>query len=748
MTYISDTDRKFIENKYHRTDDPKFTPFERFGYHGYEYDEATGLSDDEMNQGLIALAEQTKDLPHCLAKAMAFCYQVDNTRIDVNSQDYFVGFYNWSRPAYKHFNGRWYKEVFDSIPGLNQQINDYQQSATADIWLDTEHSVPNWMDLMRLGFPGIAKRARDWQEHFEKEDNLTENERDFLQSVAMEYDAIVRICKRFYDYAVAHPCDKTKVVAESLLTISKGAPKTTFDALMVMYIYFMCTECFDMFQARSLGNGFDRCLYAFYQNDLKNKTFTKLDIMTFLSYFFLQFSSIGNYWGQPLYLCGTDYDGETDISELTHLILDTYDSLNIYNPKLQFKIDNNTPQHLTDHVLDMIRRGNSSVVICCVPGITKSLMSCYGASYDEAKNCDISGCNEMHIRGNEGCMISSLPNMAKAISFVFNNGVDTITGKKIGIETGKLETLKTFEDFYEAFRKQFEHILDEIIGMALKYEKHVAQINPSIMLSGTIERSLQKKIDAYAFGVKYPTSAILLCSFASSVDSLMAVKELVYDNKVTTLDELKKALAQNWEGYESLRQMALNAKHKFGNDDKEADAYAAAIFKWFSLYVTGKRNARGGVYKVGVPSTLHFISQGKISEATPDGRKKGEEFSKNVAPVIGMERKGVTGLLHSSMKLSPYLFSEAFVLDVMLHPSAVAGDDGLAAMRAIVLNYMKQDGICIQFNIFSTQMLRDAQKNPAKYKNLQVRVSGWNVLWNDLSLSEQNAYIARAESLE
>ena len=221
---------------------------------------------------------------------------------------------------------------------------------------------------------------------------------------------------------------------------------------------------------------------------------------------------------------------------------------------------------------------------------------------------------------------------------------------------------------------------------------------------------------------------------------------MVFEKKAATLAEFKDALQHNWEGYENLRRLALNARDKYGNANKQADLYAAALFRWFSVYVTGQKNSRGGVYKVGVPSTLHFITQGKVTQATPDGRKEGEECSKNVAPVIGMERGGVTAMIRSALATGPWLFSEAYVLDVMLHPSAVSGADGLDAMKGLIDTYMKHDGISIQFNIFSAEMLRDAQAHPEKYKNLQVRVSGWNVLWNDLSREDQEAYIKRAES--
>ena len=175
--------------------------------------------------------------------------------------------------------------------------------------------------------------------------------------------------------------------------------------------------------------------------------------------------------------------------------------------------------------------------------------------------------------------------------------------------------------------------------------------------------------------------------------------------------------------------------------------YASAMFNKIAVYITGQKNSRGSFYKTGVPSTTHFLLHGRCTKATPDGRRAGEELSKNTAPVNGTERNGVTGTMLSAMKTSMWLFSEAYVLDLMMHPSSAGGDHGLEAMYGLVMNYMKNDGISIQFNVFDSKMLRDAQKNPDKYKNLQVRVSGWSVLWNNMSKTEQDAYILRSDGL-
>lgn len=746
MELISIEDRHYIENKYHKVSEP-FDPFNRFPYHGIDTAFSEGLDDESMKQALDEMYAASPNEDRARLKAKAFAFVLDNARLTVNPHDYFPCLYNWGRALDKPMIYKWEAEVFENDAELNREKQMHLRCAASEMWLDTNHVVPDWTDILSLGFAGILERAKNYHRRYLESGALSKKEEAFFDSIEIEYSAILRFIQRLADYTRAHPGEKSERMVTCFETLLTGAPKNTFEAIETMYLYFLFSESVDSFQVRSLGHGLDRSLWSFYKRDIEEGIFSNDEIKRYLAYFFLQFSAIGNYWGQPFYLCATDFDNKTDISELTNIILSVYDSLSIYNPKIQLKIDFATPKSIVLQALDMIRRGHSSIVICCVPGIIKSLTSCYGTTPEEARDCDISGCNEMHVRADEANMISSIANVAKAVSYVFDNGIDEITGDIVGVRTGNVEDFESFDDFFSAFLKQLEHLFDSIIGMARRYEHLVSEVNPSVMLSGTMKRSLEKKIDAYAFGVKYPTSSILMCSLATAIDSLLAVKELVFDKRVTTLAEMKKALDANWEGYEALRRRALLADHKYGINDEASDRIAAAVFRWIAGYVTGQKNSRGGVYKVGVPSTRHFINFGKKTKATPDGRRMGEELSKNAAPVIGMERRGVTAMIHSALKCDPYLFSEAYVLDVMLHPSAVSGDEGLEAMYAIVMNYMHRDGISIQFNVFNTEMLKDAQKHPEKYKNLQVRVSGWNVLWNNMTKSEQDAYITRAQAL-
>lgn len=741
------TDREFIENKYHKTNE-NFDPFERMAYHGYDFDKSTGLEDEEISDGLAKLYKKTRGLPHPVTKAHAVKYVLENTKIDINEHDYFVGFWSVNRLANCVTSNKWNEEVFNNIlPELKEKMHDMNVSGAITIWPDFDHVVPDWDSILGLGFPGLKKRAEEYKELHRKNNTLTPETEAFFDGIIIEYTAIIDLIDRLYNYALTKSHEKAARIAECLCHIRDGAPQNTYEAMQVMYIYFMISECFDSYQVRSLGNGLDNTLYSFYKNDLKNGTYTKEEIRELFRYFLFQWSAIGNYWGQPFYMGGTNTGGSTKYNELSYDILDIYDEIGIYNPKIQIKVNKNTPDKLLFKVFDMIRRGHSCFVFCCEPGMMKAVMT-YGATYDEALNMDIRGCHETGVRANEVSTGTGYVNALKAVEYVFSNGFDSRTDKQFGLKTGELKDLKTFDDFYSAVLKQWQSLIEMTIDVSLQYEKYLSFINPSNMYSATIDGALKKGCDAYQNGVKFNNSAILNCGFASLVDAVMAVKEFVYDKKAVTLEILAKALAANWNGFEDLHTQIVKSPHKYGNDDEETNRYTEAMSSYFMSKVNNRPNARGGVYKAQMHSALQFVLQGKKTGATPDGRYAGDEISKNGSPSVGMDREGVTALIKSALKARPDTYCESFCLDVMLHPSAVNGDDGLEIMKSLLFMYMKNGGQSIQFNVFNADTLRDAQKHPDKYKNLQVRVCGWNVLWNNLSKDEQEAYIKRAENIK
>jgi len=746
MKFIPEQDYDYLINKYHDTKKP-FDPYKRRAYHGYDYDKSTGLSDEEIFEGLLVLDKELQDYPHPVAKAKAIEYVLKNTRIDVNEHDYFFGIYTWNQAIKATTLLKWKEEVFThKLSEIDETMKSLNCSGAVSIWPDFDHVVPDWDSLMSLGFVGIRRRAREYRTMHESKRKLSRDEQAFFDGIEIEYTAIIDFIDRLYQYAYKQSHSKAAKQTACLLHLRDGAPTDIYEAMQMIFIFFMVSESVDLYQVRSLGNGLDHTLYPFYQKDLAAQKYTRDEIKEFLAYFLIQWSSIENYWGQPFYLGGTAEDGTSLINPLSHDIIDVYRELGIYNPKIQIKYNKNTPIEFTNKVLDMIRSGQSSFVFCCEPGMWRAVMS-YGASFDEARTMDIRGCYETGVRANEVSTATGYVNPLKAVVLTLHDGFDPLTGKQIGVHTGDVSEFASFEDFYKAFLSQYGHLIEETIRCANAYDPYMAYINPSSMYSATVKTSLENAHDGYGGGVKFNNSALLNCGLGTAVDAIMAIYEIVYEKNMVSLEKFKTILDQNWEGYDILRLKALNSKRKYGTNDALTDAYAAEISKFFCDRVNGRKNGRGGVYKAILHSAMQFVWQGKKTEATPDGRRMGDEISKNASPTPGMDRSGVTALIHSALKLKPSSYPESFCLDLMLHPSVTEGDEGLAAMRALLDVYTENGGMSLQFNVLNAKILREAQKAPEKYKNLQIRVCGWNVLWSNLSRAEQDAYIVRAENI-
>lgn len=744
---ISKQDRFFIERKYH---DPEkeFDPFNRMAYHGIGYIEDSGLNDDELLSGLEALSIKTEKLPHPIARAMAIKYVLENERLYINEHDYFVGLYSLNRLANNTTFNKWKSQSKTyRDPKLLECAKDFNLSGAVMIWTDYDHVVPDWKSLMELGFSGIRERARAYRAMHEKNQTLDDETSAFFDGIEIQYTAIIELIDRMYRTAMAQNFEKAPKIAECLKNLLNGAPTTFYEALQLIFIYFIVSESIDSYQVRSLGNGLDNTLYSFYKNDLESGKYTQQELENYLSYFLMQWSAIGNYWGQPFYMGGTKLDGGTKYNELSHMILDVYDKLEIYNPKLQLKINENTPDTILTKAFQMVRTKNASIVFCCEPAMIKAIMG-YGATYEEALNYDIRGCNETGVRANEVSSTSGYVNASKAVEYAFTNGFDFFINKQIGVKTGEVCNMTSFDDFYFAFLKQWNNLIEQSMKITNDAERFLAFVNPSSMYSATIETSLKNGKDGYGGGVKFNNNAMLNCAFASAVDSLMAVKEFVFDKKEITLVQLAEALKNNWQGYEILQAKIKKSPHKYGNNDSETDTLASAMASYFANKVNNTPNSRGGVYKAIFHSARAFVVQGEKTSALPDGRRFGEELSKSASPVPGMDKNGVTALIKSATKLTPSDYHESFCLDVMFHPSSLEGEGGFNVFKSVLMTYLKNGGQSIQFNVFNSQTLRDAQKNPQKYQNLQVRVCGWNTLWNNIAKKEQDAFILRSENIQ
>lgn len=715
-------DRAKIENKYHKVSEP-FDPFNRMAYHGWECDPATGLDDGEMSAALGEYAAAIPDTSHAVIKAKLFAFALDHMRFAIDESDYFPCFYNWNRPLNRFTTSRWLCEV-NRLPEVSR-FNSVDDSRDIAIWTDFDHSVPDWHALYELGFTGISARAEAYRAKLKLP---TAEETAYFDSISITYSAILRLIRRLCSYSAGLEFAKAPAIRACLDSLSRGAPRTLYERLMLIYLYFILSESVDSFQVRSLGSGFDHDIEAPYLADLASGEFSADELDGFIGYFLMQFSAIGNYWGHPLYLGGTNLDGSTRVNALSYKFLDIYDELGIYSPKVQVKYSKNTPKPFLEKICDMIRRGHSSFVFVSDDNAIKSFRN-RGIPLERCYDYDVKGCYEYAVRGGEITTAAYYLNLLGSVVGALENSADTAS--------------------YQDIESEYMRLLDGVIARnnarADVNESYIGYVNPSPMFSATILHSLETACDGYFNGSEYNNSEVVVSGLGSAVDSLMAIKTLVFDEKRVTLAELKRILAENWSD-ELLRRRALSCPHKFGRGDAESDKLAERICE-HAAKIEGVLNSRGGYYTVEIHSARMFIEFGKRCPATPDGRLAGEETSKNASPTQGMDRNGVTGVIRSALSIVPWRYSSGCCVDIMLHESAVRGEDGLSAMLELLRAYDEGGGMDIQFNVCSAETLRAAQAESQKYQSLQIRVCGWNVLWNNMPKSEQDKFIERAANL-
>ncbi len=742
MEYIKQTDYDYIINKHHDASKP-WNGMGRFVRRDEIFDPATGLDADALREGFLAQDETLKHLPHPIRKAKALEFIMKNTRISCDPRDRYPSVNANDRPLKKTIIDNWKREVLkETIPEVGKKRSYLENAGIVTIWPDYDHSVPVWERVFALGFAGLLRESEE--AHHSKQWN--EEQEAFFEGIRITYEAILTLVGRLA--TLAEKTEGSERMAKALRQLEKGAPTTFYEALLLNYLYFIISEHIDYLQVRSLGN-FDRLFYPYYKADIENGV-SEEEIRTDLAYFFLQFVAISNYWNQPVYLGGEKADGSTEINELSYLFLDVYDQMSIYTPKIQLKLSDSTPKDIVYKMLDMIRRGNNSLVFVCDKTIRKALVR-NGATEEEARTCVIKGCYEYGTIGSYGAGMNYL-NLLKPLEYTLHEGRDAVTGEAAGLPCPPPSAFDTFDKFLAEYNRQLANVIDLTVEVVNGFEGYLAEMTPLSMLSATFPTCLAQGKDAIAGGSLHNGSGLMFGGLADVADSFTMIQKHVYEQKALTLSELVAMLDRNFEGEgdEIFRQALLRDREKYGNNQARPNEFAKYLISIFQKNLCGRPNneKRGGTWSFGTHVARQSYVWGDKSLASPNGRKLGDEISKNASPMLGQAKSGATAAILSATELDASVSPSDFALDLGLLPSAVRGEEGLDAMYGLVKTFQKRGGHAIQIIVFDAETLRDAQKNPEKYADLQIRVSGWNVLWNNISKEEQDGFIRQAEALQ
>jgi pyruvate formate-lyase/glycerol dehydratase family glycyl radical enzyme len=586
-----------------------------------------------------------------------------------------------------------------------------------------------------------------------------------LKGMKIAADAVIHYAERHAELAKrlakkeknAKRRRELEKIARVCSRVPAHAPRDFWEALQYYwFIHLGVISELNPWDAFNPGR-LDQHLYPFYMKDLEDGTLTKGQAKELLQAFWVKFNNqpappkVGvtaeescTYTDFALINTGgVKADGSDGVNELSFLILDVVEEMRLTQPSCMVQISKKTPDRFLKRAVEIIKTGFGQPSVFNTDEIIQELLR-QGKRIEDARNGGSSGCVETGAFGKESYILTGYFNLPKILEITLHNGEDPRTGKKIGLETGDPVKFGSFEELFEAFRKQLNHFVDIKVEGNNIIERLYAEHLPVPFLSILIDDCVTKGRDYNDGGARYNTNYIQGVGLGTATDSLASLKYNVFDKRYITMKKMISLLKTNYEKQETLRQRLLNKTPKYGNDDDYADGIMKDIFEAYFEAVDGRPNTKGGYYRINLlPTTVH-IYFGKTVEATPDGRKAGEPLSEGVSPVQGADRKGPTSVIKSVAKID-HVRTGGTLLNQKFTPQLLADEIGMNKLAQLIRTFFKLDGHHIQFNVVSSGILRDAQKHPERYRDLIVRVAGYSDYFVDLSVDLQNEIIKRTE---
>lgn len=625
------------------------------------------------------------------------------------------------------------------------------------------HLVPDYKKLLNLGLKGIKEQIENYK--VKRAGDEQKERLDFYQACLIVGDAAIAFAHRYSrlaeDLAGKTPDPLRRVQLEKIAQICQRVPESPaahfWEALQSVWFIQVIIQIESNGFAIALGR-FDQYMYPFYRKDIDSGVMDRTEALNLLGCFFCKLSEINKIYsnegtrllagpahGQALTLGGILPDGKEGTNELTYLCLEADSAIRLVQPDLAFRINDSTPQELLLRFGEVTRSGIGKHKIFADRVVIDSLMDC-GVDPMDAREWGALGCSEPVIDGmtnswgNSGHL--SLP---KCLELALNDGRCRLTGERLGLATGDPRQFASFADLINAFRKQLEYFVNQLVPYNNLLDQLHADLLPLPFVSLFISDCLARGIEFNAGGAKYNFTSPLGIGLITTSDSLAAVKKLVFEEKSIPMSQLIDGLDQNFEGQEYLRQTLMNRAPKFGNDEDYVDLLTNEVLHLWADSLKGHTNPRGGRWIPSLYTLTANIGFGERCGATPDGRKAREPFNDNISPVHGRERKGPTAVARSVGKLDMVRITHGAILNMRFSPATLHGDEGLAKFADFIRGYVRLGGWHTQFNVVTTETLREAQKHPEQHRGLVIRVSGYSALFVELSPEVQEDIIARVE---
>lgn len=673
------------------------------------------------------------------------------------------------------------------------------------------HVTVHYDQVLNLGIKGIKEKAKKEKESCSFGDANYAAKMTFLEAVLICCDAVIIYANRYASLAASMAERENNTFRKrELLKISdicKKVPENPAESFQEACQSFWFVQ--QLLQVESSGHSispgrFDQYMYPFYEKDIQAGNLTREYAQELIDCIWVKLNDLnkcrdatsaegfaGYSLFQNLIVGGQTEEGKDATNDLSFMCITASEHVFLPQPSLSIRVWNGSSTELLMRAAQLTRTGiglpayyNDEVII---PALINR-----GLTMKDARNYNIIGCVEPQVGGKtDGWHDAAFFNMCRPLEMVFSNGYDK--GKPASIQTGDVESFNTFEEFYEAYRRQMEYNISLLVNADNAIDKAHAVLCPLPFESCLIEDCLKRGISAQEGGAVYNFTGPQGFGIANVADSLYTVKRLVYEEKRVTMGELKRALEMNYaKGFDAItagevalrvgeylkavgqevtpriitltiRQVLdmelpekekrryreildmINELPKFGNDNDDVDTLAREVAYLYTGPLEKYENPRGGMFQAGLYPVSANVPLGVQTGATPDGRLAHTPVADGVSPASGRDVNGPTAACNSVAKLDHSIASNGTLFNMKIHPAAMEGQKGLENFLSLIRGYFDQKGMHMQFNVVDSAILLDAQRHPEKYSGLVVRVAGYSALFTTLSKSLQDDIIRRTE---
>ena len=661
------------------------------------------------------------------------------------------------------------------------------------------HLIPGYDVMIREGWKGIYEDLRKKYEQLspaEKKGKPGAQLRAMMTSATMARDLAQQYSQVIQDQEQVaenqHRKAELNQMADMLTRVPWEAPTTFWEAVQALWLTHMLVMADENYPGPGVSFGrLDQYLYPLWQKSLDegmDREFGKEILKCFWVHCNTAYDAMirtgGNQgitagYGQLFTLSGMGAGGKDMSNDLTFALLEVIDEMTpILEPKPNVRLHRNTPDVVLDKVVEMIASSQGAPFLLNFDerSMAGMMLEARKGGVEQLINADNVfeyaqvGCLENTMPGNDrsGTVDNNL-NLLKAVEFTLTGGydlhpfVDVMTGKAeptrlLGVDTGAPEKLSTWEDFWQAYARHTCSIIQRSVDLYERSEALRARYFQTPYLSCLVKGCADSGKDINEGGAELGFVTIEAVTYATTVDSLLAVKYLVYDKKVCSVEELVQALKANWVGYEKLQAIAINKAPKYGRDDDEGDAMGKLVMElWTEETWKHKTKSTGRQFRPGMLSWNYWIAYANILPASPDGRAQGKFLSNAICPSNGADLNGPTANVNSVGKVmggkapdgkgdwEDYLslLPNGCSHTITFNPSILRDAEHRDKFKAFLRGYVENGGSALQVNMLDADMLRDAQKHPENYRHLLVRITGYNAYFTSIGKELQDEIIAR-----